>query len=228
MKKLFVMFLAFSIIGMSGCSDDDDNGEGNGSVVDPVTNPYKVCAGEVPAGVGIDLDSGTAYDLDAKPDDFTWDIRIKVFKADYVDSPNGENSQEAKGAPHIKLQGTTLKAYIHDGTGETVYTNITSTSVVPGDLVADDVGELDLSGVLKDPNGYPYYKGGSGLNKYYDDNLVIGNDWKLSPDWGIGDEPVYIIETDEGKYVKLMVKGMGAKGSNPGQKFIDVTFELLN
>ena len=231
MKRLLIMLLAFFIIGMSGC--DGDNGDSNGIFAnqvlnDPVTNPYKICAGSVPAGVGIDLDSNTAYDLGANPD-FAWDIRIKVFKADYVDSPDGTNTGDVKGAPHIKLHGISVKAYEHtEGTGETEYESITSASVVSGNLIADDVEELVLDEVLKDPDGYPYFKGGSGLNKYYDDNLVIGNDWKLSPDWTIGNEPVYIIETDAGKHVKFMIKGMGPGGSNPGQKFIDVTFDLLN
>ena len=142
--KIFTNLSMASIIAVSlftGCHDDSSDD----LTIGPVESPFIICAGKNPGGVGIDVDSDTAYNIDDKAD-FGWDLRVKTYKG-VLKNKSGKTAMS--GAPFIKLQGTTVSAYKYSDNGTTDYDGIVLSDVVAGSLQADSVESLDMTSVDK-------------------------------------------------------------------------------
>jgi hypothetical protein len=232
-KSIHFTLLLCSIFLFWGCDDSssDDND------ISQVSSPFLICASRNPGGVGIDLDSSTAYNLDDKSD-FVWDIRIKTYKG--VKSNSG--TAALAGAPFIKLKGTSLTAYQWSTYGETNYNAITLSNIVEGSLAADSVEEIDIASVdvVVEADGldssllgkmYYAWSGKTGLKQKYAD-LTIGEAWKTINSKAVqnhehNDDPIYIIKSDDGNFFKLMITDFGPNSSIEKSGYIAIVWEKL-
>jgi len=242
-NSYFIIIALGAALFMSSCSDN--NGTGPDLGPKSVTSPFLICAGRNPGGVGIDLDSSKAYELDDNPD-FDCDLKIQNYKG--VSGPSDD--PKFSGRPYIALKGTTVSAYnwsetSKEGTmGQDVYDDIVRADVTNKTFTADQVADIDISAVDKVESGdyddpkyegkYFYSRGGkNGLKQEYT-NLQIGDRWKT----GAGseadakntdhtDDPIYIIKSDKDDYFKFMIRNIGGKSDLGEGGYIDIVWEKL-
>ncbi len=236
-RKLLVFSLLLAAIVLPlmflGCSDDDDND--NETSYNWLTSPYLICAARNPGGVVFDFvlngEKGGAVNLDEYPD-FDWDLLVKVFKCENIEG-------EVKGFPFADLHGDVdvldaalgIDASSLDdiGTGNEGYNAVTyvSSDILNG-LAADEAG-FDPDSVPAGETGYPLYSGPDGMKAQYD-KLVIGEKWKATAKTGdlsgpSGDEKVWVIETKEGRHVKLMFEAFPANGE---KGYVAIKWDLID
>ncbi len=236
MKKLIIALCGPVILGlvMTGCYDDS-SGDDDASV-GPVTSPFLVCGGRNPGGVGIDLDSGTAWNLDDNPT-FDWDVMFQTKKG--VRNAGG---WVLKGAPYIKLRQTVVEAYMHDETGVAEYDAITSDPLTGTFAPDTEADPLDFSGVDKVEVGDDAYNaddsllgkmyyaatGKAGLKQEYTP-LVIGESWKsAATNTDDTDDKIYIIESDQGTLFKFIVTNFGPSSDLGESGYAEIEWEELN
>lgn len=214
----------------TGC-EGDGTGGGSGTV----TSPFLVCGGRNPGGVGIDLDSGTAWNLDDNPT-FDWDVMFQTKKG--VRNAGG---WVLKGAPYIKLRQHLWAYEYTGGTGVTVYNALTDN---PGETLVEETepDPLDFSGVDKvldtDPAyaednsllGKMYYaaSGKAGLKQEYTP-LVIGESWKgAAGNTNDDDDKIYIIESDQGTLFKFIVTNFGPNSDLGEPGYAEIEWAEIN
>ena len=199
-----IVALAFWGVLFTSCEkDEDDNPPSNESQFNSLESPYLICANRNPGGVGFDFEyneeKGGANNLDSLTiDDFAYDLKIRTIKGEKPDGSLG-------GAPYIQLSATAqavnYSAVDTTCKGFTDFTNLNSSNIQNYTLQSDDTS-FDISTVPTGETGSPLMQD---LMQEYN-KLVIGQKWKEAANNDIAnDEPIWIIETEEGRIVKFMV-----------------------
>jgi len=212
MKKIILLLiLAASIF---SCTKDDENEKQTKQkevkeTFTSLESPYLICAGRNPGGVAFDFiykgNKGGSNNVD--------DIKMKELNPDMVvKTVKGQKSETNKslgGMPSIRLsskaKGLNYSAQDSKFIGYKSYLKIIKISDIKLDETKfkSDDSSFDLTKLKKGSSGKSLI---SDIAKEYK-KLVIGNKWLKSAHNTIeGDEPIWIIKTSEGKYVKMIVK----------------------
>jgi hypothetical protein len=243
MLSLAIALVAFAgTISLAGCFWDDSDDD---TSAQEVTSPFLICVNRNPGGVGIDLDSGKAYNIDDYPG-FDWDIRIKTIKGAQVTS---SKALSLVGAPYIKLRESAVSAVKWSSAGSTSYDAITLSAYTTSGLsLTVGIAEIDMStvdtvlaGELTESElstagvaiGNYYYNSAysgfskTGLKQKYA-TLVMGEAWKsAAANTSHTDDYIYIVRSSGGSYYKLMITDIG-ENSDIGQSgYIKVVWQKL-
>ncbi|MBN2039794.1 MAG: hypothetical protein JW864_07120 [Spirochaetes bacterium] len=242
-KKYISVFIPVIIFILSplftGCFSDDDNSDSTNKIAE-AESPYLICVNRNPGGVGIDLDSGKAYNIDDNAD-FDWDIRVKTYKGVKND---GNGNPIMAGSPFIKMKGTAVTAAVWATTGKSNYDAITFSDIASLVYESDDEAELDIGSVDTIQDGeftetqlesgsaavgdyYYAWSGKNGLKQEYS-KMTIGETWKsFSANTDDTDDKIYIVKSDEGNYFKVMVPDFGPNSDIGESGYIDIIWESL-
>ncbi len=243
MSLAIVLAACAGAMSLAGCfwddSDDDDPS------AQEVTSPFLICANRNPGGVGIDLDSGKAYNIDDYPG-FDWDIRIKTMKGAQV---TAAKALSLVGGPYIKLRESVVSAVKWSTAGSSNYDAITLSAYNASGLSPiAGIAEIDLSTVDTVLEGefttselsaagvaignYYYNSSYSGLSKtglkqkYA--TLVMGEAWKsAAANTSHTDDYIYIVRSSGGSYYKLMFTDIGENSDIAQSGYIKVVWRKL-
>jgi hypothetical protein len=205
--------------------DEDDVPSANASQFVSLESPYLICAGRNPGGVGFDFeyigDRGGANNLDSLTvGDFAYDFKIRTIKGEKPDGSLG-------GAPYIQLSST-AQAVNYSEVDKTCkgfadFTNLNSSNIQNYTLYSDDAS-FDISTVPTGSTGSPLMQQ---LFQEYN-KLVIGQKWKQAANNDIADdEPIWIIETEEGRIVKLIVTDFPADPAPTSTGYIAIEWDYV-
>ncbi len=229
LRSLIFVMLALSMwsVLFTSCKKDKDD-----EVVPVVTNkfvsiesPYLICAGRNPGGVGFDFEykgkKGGANNLDSlSVADFTYDLKIRTVKGEKPDGSLG-------GAPYIQL-ATAAKAVNYSSVDTTckgieAFNNLNSSNIQAYVLQSDDPS-FDIASVPTGTTGNPLMQA---LMQEYK-KLVIGQKWKMPAHNNIAnDEPVWIIETIEGRLVKFIVTDFPANPAPTATGYVAIEWGFV-
>lgn len=188
-------------------------------------NPYLICANRNPGGVGFDFEyngkkGGANYMDSLTVPDFEYDLKIRTIK---VEKPDGSLG----GAPFIQLYET-AKAVNYSTVDTTCkgysdFQNLTSSNIQNYTLQSDDTS-FNLANVPVGTTGRPLMQAlNQELNK-----LVIGQRWKDAAGNTIADdEPIWIIQTREGKIVKFIVTQMPANPAPTPTGYVRIEWDFV-
>ena len=226
--KLFLLLVLCLCFVVVACDDDDDNKSivgGEESTFESLASPYLVCANRNPGGVGFDFeyygDRGGANYMDSLTvDDFEQDILIRTAKAE---KPDGTLA----GMPYILLcNGTVAVNYssIDAGcVGFSSYESLTATELAEFSYT-EDANDFDLGSLATGETGKPSV---SDMQAEFQ-KLVIGQRWKVSANNDVeDDEPIWIIQTGEGRLVKLIVTDFPADPAPTATGYIALEWDYL-
>ena len=204
---------------------ENDNPTLNESQFVSLESPYLICANRNPGGVGFDFEyngeKGGANNLDSLTvDDFTYDLKIRTIKGEKPDGSLG-------GAPYIQLSATAqavnYSAVDTTCKGFTDFTNLNSSNIQNYTLHSDDAS-FDISTVPTGETGSPLMQD---LMQEYN-KLVIGQKWKQAANNDIADdEPIWIIETVEGRIVKVIVTDFPAAPAPTSTVYIAIEWDFV-
>lgn len=226
-NSLFVgVALVFGGILFTSCEkDEDDDLTPDESEFVSLESPYLICASRNPGGVGFDFEYNEercgANNLDSLTvDDFAYDLKIRTIKGEKPDGSSG-------GAPYIQLSATAQAVNYSsvDTTckGITAFTNLNSSNIQNYTLQSDDAS-FDISTVPTGETGNPLMQD---LMEEYN-KLVIGQKWKEAANNDIDDdEPIWIIETEEGRIVKFIVTDFPADPAPTSTGYIAVEWDFV-
>jgi hypothetical protein len=231
MKTKFWLFLAiFPFLAGAVLVSCDENGnenpdpnEGNFTCLE---SPYLICATRNPGGVGFDFEydgeaGGANYIDSTSVTDFEEDIVIKTIKGEKPDGSLG-------GAPYFKLYDNSVGAVNYSSVdtsckGLTAFNNLNSSNIQDYTLQNDDES-FDVSAVPTGNTGKPIM---ADLMTEYG-KLVIGIKWKSAANNDVDDdEPVWIINTRDGRLVKLIVTDFPADPAPTSTGYIALTWDFV-
>jgi hypothetical protein len=228
LKNLVFAIVAFAFGGIlfTSCEKDEpDDPTPTVSQFVSLENPYLICANRNPGGVGFDFEytgeKGGANNMDSLTvTDFEYDLKIRTIK---VEKPDGSLG----GAPFIQLHET-AKAVNYstiDTTckGYSDFQNLNSTNIQNYTLQSDDQN-FDIATVPVGTTGSPLMQDlNQELNK-----LVLGQRWKDAAGNTIADdEPIWIIQTREGKIVKFIVNQMPANPAPTSTGYVKIEWDFV-
>ncbi len=229
MKKYFLP-LIFLISVLSSCEEDNTVKtivQGDYPVKEyylernPSTNPW---------GAGMDFvhseckssETSLDYAYMEETDDFPYDIKFYTVKAYYYDE---NDDLKNEGCPAMLLSSETQGCNI--GEGLDFFTSLTTvTEDMIDQLVYED--QIDYSDFKNETTGF--YEREDLFAAL--DKCVIGRDFRSNvlevPDGMTEEEvqPVYLIKTSEGSYVKFMVRTF--KPAKPNEKQTLVHWQVIN
>jgi hypothetical protein len=227
--KRFNSFI-FSIISilfvLNACSDENNNSTNpDKEQFTSLSSPYLVCANRNPGGVGFDFvymnDEGGANNMDSlSVMDFAYDVKIRTIKGEKPDGSLG-------GMPYFKLSESTSAVNFSEIDNE--YTGYSKFLELTLDDISDvifnkDDASFDLSKLEKGSSGSYLI---SDIQKEYK-KLVIGDKWRSSANNDIeNDEIIWVIKTNEGLYVKLIVTDFPANPAPTATGYIAIEWELM-
>lgn len=228
LKKLAVVVATVSLLGIlfTSCEKPEpDKPEPIVSDFVSLESPYLICAGRNPGGVGFDFEykgeKGGANNMDnLSVEDFEYDLIIRTIKGEKPDGSSG-------GAPFIRLHENVKAVNYSDidleCKGYSAYKSLNSTNIKTYTLESDDAS-FDIASVEKGESGQPLMKE---LNKEYN-KLVIGNKWREPANNKVADdEPIWIIQTREGKIVKFIVTQFPAKDAPTATGYIKIEWDFV-
>jgi hypothetical protein len=226
-SSIFVIAaLTIGAVFFTSCEkDEDDNPTPNESQFVSLESPYLICANRNPGGVGFDFEyngeKGGANNLDSLiVEDFAYDLKIRTIKGEKPDGSLG-------GAPYIQLS-TTAQAVNYSAVdttckGFTDFTNLNSSNIQNYTLQSDDAS-FDISTVPVGTTGSPLMQD---LMQEYN-KLVIGQKWKEAANNDIADdEPIWIIETPEGRIVKFIITDFPADPAPTSTGYIAIEWDFV-
>lgn len=229
LKSSIFMIVALSFWGilLSSCEKDEKNNSiPTENQIASLKSPYLICANRNPGGIGFDFENkekkGGVNNLDSPTiSDFVSDLTIKTIKGEKSDGNLG-------GAPYIKLS-----AKVHAINYSTIdtnckglsnFTNLNSSNIKSYTLQSDETS-FNISTISTGKTGSPLMQQ---LVKEYN-KLVIGMKWKEAANNNIvDDEPIWIIQTDEGKIIKFIVTGFPANPAPTSTGYIDIEWDFIN
>lgn len=235
MKKFILLLILAASIFSCGKDDEKTKQIKDKEVKEAFTSlesPYLICAGRNPGGVVFDFiykdEQGGANNVD--------DIKMQELNPDmFVKTVKGQKSSSNEslgGMPSIRLaskvQAMNYSLHDSDCIGYKSYLKILKLSDINLDLTkfkSDDLS-FDLSKLPKGSSGKSLI---SDIAKEYK-KLIIGNKWlKSAHNDKVGDEPIWILKTTEGKYVKMIVKKFPAiiKGK-PTNGYISLEWAIID
>ncbi len=226
-KNLFVVVVTLTIgaVLLTACEKEEPDNPINESQFKSLESPYLICAGRNPGGVGFDFEykgkKGGANNMDSLTvTDFEYDLKIRTIKAERPDGSSG-------GAPFIQL-ASSVKAVNYSAVDETCkgvtsFRNLKKTNLLDYTLKSDDPS-FDITSVQKGESGAPLMKE---LAKEYK-KLVIGQTWREPANNKVADdEPIWIIQTKEGRLVKFIVPKFPAKPAPTPTGYIDIIWDFV-
>ncbi len=221
-----LLVLLTSIV-LFSCDDDDNNNDNNQNKekLINIESPYLICANRNPGGVGFDFEykgkKGAANNLDSlSVSDFEYDVKIRTIKGERPDGSQG-------GAPFIQLYNT-VKAVNYSKVDTTCkgiikFKELTTKNVLAYTLKSDGQ-DFNTESVAKGETGAPLMK--DLLAEYK--KLVIGIKWKEAAKNNVAkDEPIWIIETREGKLVKFIVTDFPANPAPTQRGYVAIQWDFL-
>lgn len=225
--KYILIILTSLFFTFTSCEkDDDDNNNNNQEQFQSLNSPYLICANRNPGGVGFDFvydgETGGANNLDSLTvSDFAYDIKIRTIKAEKPDGSLG-------GMPYITLaadaEAVNYSAVDTTCIGYTAYQNLTNSDLQTISFESDDTG-FDLSNLTTGTTGQPLM---SEVQAEYQ-KLVIGDRWKAAAKNDIADdEPVWIIKTIEGRWVKLIVTDFPADPAPTATGYVALEWDFVD
>jgi hypothetical protein len=228
LKSAIFVIAALTIWGVlfTSCENDEDNDlTSNKSQFFSLESPYLICANRNPGGVGFNFEyngeKGGANNLDSLTvDDFAYDLKISTIKGEKPDGSLG-------GAPYIQLSAT-AQAVNYSAVDTTCkglndFTNLNSSNIQNYTLQSDDAS-FNISTVPTGSTGSPLMQQ---LMQEYN-KLVIGQKWKEAANNDIADdEPIWIIETEEGRIVKFIVTDFPADPAPTATGYIAIEWDFV-
>lgn len=192
-------------------------------VVFTASNPYLVCAGRNPAGIGFDFSyqkqKGGALEMALLEDDMyktvAVDMVIRTIKAEKEGKP--------MGCPFIQLFHGAKALKYSEKTGLQAYKTLSNISIDPSKFVMDQE-EFDVNSIAVSASGFREYA----LVRKQFDKLVIGDHWKMPLFNSINDdEPIWIIKTSDNKYVKMIVSEFPSKKAPTKTGYCNIEWDLI-
>jgi len=227
-KSIILMAtLVFICIIFASCEKDNESEPVTqaGSTFVSLESPYLICANRNPGGVGFDFEykgaKGGANNLDSLTvSDFVYDLKIRTIKAE---KPDGSLA----GSPFIQLsvsvQAVNYSAIDTTCKGLTDFANLNSSNIQAYILQSDNPA-FDISTVPTGTTGSPLLQQ---LMQEYN-KLVIGDDWKEAANNEIPeDEPIWIIQTTEGKIVKFIVTDFPANPAPTATGYVAIEWDFI-
>lgn len=221
-----IAILAFWGVLFTSCEKDKADGPTpTVSQFVSLENPYLICANRNPGGIGFDFEyngeKGGANNMDSLTvEDFAYDLKIRTIKAEKPDGSLG-------GVPFIQLHET-VKAVNYSSVdtnckGYTDFQNLTAANIQAFTLQADDPN-FDLTSLSTGTTGSPLMQNlNQELNK-----LVLGQKWKEAASNTVADdEPIWIIQTREGKIVKFIVTQFPANPAPTSTGYISIEWDFV-
>lgn len=230
MKTINLLFWASIITGsllLAACDKDDDDEKPSPTNNEFVSleSPYLICANRNPGGVGFDFEyngtKGGGNNLDSlSVVDFAYDLKIRTIKGEKPDGSLG-------GAPFIELYETVeavnYTAIDTDCAGYTDFTNLSIENLANLTFASDD-NSFNISSVATGTTGNPLMQP---LMQEFN-KLVLGQKWKEAANNQIADdEPIWIIKTREGKYVKFIVTVFPANPAPTSTGYIAIEWDFV-
>jgi len=234
MKKLHfyfkpvLLFLLSGLFFISCDKGDDPEPEESSSTFTSLSSPYLICANRNPGGVGFDFEydgkTGGANNMDSLTvDDFEADVVIKTIKADSDGSATSANMITLNnGAQAVNYSSSDASCK-----GYTAFQNLTySTASAKGLTFSSDGSGYTLTGLTNGTSGFPLL---TEVNTQIA-KLVIGDKWKAPAKNSVADdEPIFIIKTQEGLWVKLIVTEFPATTNAPtATGYVAIEWALMN
>ena len=225
--KYILIILTGLFFTFTSCEkDDDNNNNDNQEQFQSLNSPYLICANRNPGGVGFDFvyngETGGANNLDSLTvSDFAYDIKTRTIKAEKPDGSLG-------GMPYIALaadvEAVNYSAIDPTCIGYTAYQNLTNSDLQTISFESDDTS-FDLSSLATGTTGQPLM---SEAQAEYQ-KLVIGDRWKAAAKNDIADdEPVWIIKTIEGRWVKLIVMDFPADPAPTATGYVALEWDFVD
>lgn len=225
---LLSAIIALLAITISSCenNDDDDKKSGTGDF-SSLSSPYLICANRNPGGVGFDFEynseTGGANNMDSLTvTDFKVDALVKTIKAD--------NAGTAVAINFIALNNNAkvvnYSAIDPDCTGLTDFESLTYEIANAKNLsfTSDSTG-FDLSTLNTGTSGGPLLSEVTVHLK----KLIMGDKWKVTAKNAIADdELIWIIKTDEGRWVKFIVTEFPSSNAPTANGYISIEWDFLN
>lgn len=226
-SSIFVIVaLTFWSVLFTSCKKDEvDEPKPTETQFVSLENPYLICANRNPGGVGFDFEykgeKGGGNNMDSLTvSDFEYDLKIRTIK---VEKPDGSLG----GAPFIQLYET-VKAVNYSSVDTTCkgysdFQNLTSSNIQNYTLQSDN-SSFNLASVPVGATGSPLMQNlNQELNK-----LILGQKWKDAAGNTIADdEPIWIIQTREGKIVKFIVTQMPANPAPTSTGYVKIEWDFV-
>jgi hypothetical protein len=218
--------LIMGVVFFTSCEkDENDNPILSENQFVSLESPYLICASRNPGGVGFDFEykgeKGGANNLDSLTvDDFAYDLKIRTIKGEKPDGSLG-------GAPYIQLSATAqavnYSAVDTTCKGLTEFTNLNSSNIQNYSLQSDDAS-FDISTVPTGSTGNPLMQ--QLIQEY--NKLVFEQKWKEAASNDVADdEPIWIIETEEGRIVKFIVTDFPADPAPTSTGYIAIEWDFV-
>ncbi|MFO8146881.1 MAG: hypothetical protein R6U03_05775 [Gillisia sp.] len=228
LKSVIFVIPAITIWGIlfTSCEKDEENDPApTENQFVSLESPYLICANRNPGGVGFDFEyngeKGGANNLDSLTvADFAYDLKIRIIKGEKPDGSLG-------GAPYIQLSSATqavnYSAIDTTCKGPTHFTNLNSSNIQNYTLQSDDAS-FDISTVPTGSTGSPLMQ--QLIQEY--NKLVVGQKWKEAANNEVSDdEPIWIIETAEGRIIKFIVTDFPANPAPTSTGYIAMEWDFV-
>ncbi len=237
-KKIFPVYILFALLIFASVScekDDDDNTLVDEFQFESLQTPYLVCANRNPGGIGLDFEydgeKGGAYNIDDSlaSANLSYDLKIRTIKGEKSDGSMG-------GAPFIQLhdnvQAINYSTVDVTCTGITKFNSLTTSGLKEYSLASDDAS-FDILSVTTGETGAPLM----GKLQIEYAKLVLGEAWKAAANNDKAeDEPIWIVKTQEGRLIKLIITDFPADpAAYPNHEpavtetgFVDITWDYLD
>ncbi|MDD3906893.1 MAG: hypothetical protein PHP34_07385 [Bacteroidales bacterium] len=224
--SIFILGVLWTVLFISCEKEENDAPDNKKDQFVSLTSPYLICASRNPGGVGFDFEykgeKGGANNLDAPTvKDFEFDVKIRTIKGEKPDGTLG-------GAPYIQLSAKTkavnYSAIDNGCTGISDFRNLNQSNIQEY-LLQSDNPSFDLSKLTVGSTGSPLMQQ---LMQEYN-KLIIGQRWKEAANNEIADdEPIWIIQTKEGKTVKFIVTDFPADPAPAKTGYIAVSWDFVD
>lgn len=228
LKSVIFVIPAITIWGIlfTSCEKDEENDPApTENQFVSLESPYLICANRNPGGVGFDFEynggKGGANNLDSLTVvDFAYDLKIRIIKGEKPDGSLG-------GAPYIQLSSATqavnYSAIDTTCKGPTHFANLNSSNIQNYTLQSDDAS-FDISTVPTGSTGSPLMQ--QLIQEY--NKLVVGQKWKEAANNEVSDdEPIWIIETAEGRIIKFIVTDFPAHPAPTSTGYIAMEWDFV-
>lgn len=224
--SILVLSILCVVLSTSCEKEGNEDPKNDNDQFESLTSPYLICASRNPGGVGFDFEyagkKGGANNLDDPTvEDFTYDVKILTIKGEKPDGTLG-------GAPYIQLS-TNSKAINyttidHSCTGISDFTNLNQSNI-QNYLLQSDGSSFDLTSLPTGSTGSPLMQ--QLLQEY--NKLVIGQRWKEAANNDIADdEPIWIIQTEEGRIVKFIITDFPADPAPTTTGYIAISWDFVD
>lgn len=192
-------------------------------VVFTASNPYLVCAGRNPAGIGFDFiyqkQKGGALEMALLEDEMYQEVDVDMV----IRTIKAEKDGKPMGCPFIQLFHGAKALKYSEKSGIQAYKTLSKICIEPSQFGMDQEG-FDVNRISVNASGFRDYA----LVRKQFNKLVIGDYWKMSLFNSINDdEPIWIIQTRDNKYVKMLVFEFPCKNAPTKTGYCSIEWDLI-